>query len=656
MRLNTIINLLLLFCLFKLVINDNTYTLSSKGSVKISGNGEGIFTVQLDSGASYDDYISLIFTIKNSTARNPSIIISANSDGKNRLFTSIQLYEEIYIFLKKKQISNNKFYILVQNRENSDVKDYEINVRNQDKAYLPFNKQTSYYIPDDEFNNEMEFVFQKDDSGSTDISFWAQGKSIIKTEMDGFTNRNFDSTYTTHTFYGSIPSDGNNFNLKVQSVKGDYVTVGSATLKENIVYNGLKENRNEMIVATQKEEVCFSISYELKIMHITGEIYTFKAKGTFKDSQGEPIEINDERYETLFTNGILSDFNAIGRVDNTIKNGYYCLQNPGLKVFSIQMTCNAGETQLVTDPLLPGDIRRHFLLRGEIAIFYGTKPRLNTKEVNFNLKSLKGFPEMYYTECTTFPKCHYTTENLKSFEHPYPSNRFTTYSFYMKDATNKDFCPITAEQPLMIVYCTEGGKQDLFGESAICTFETSIFTSDDHVLLPEDSTFSQYLLAGENDNYQVNFPEVAKEGTKIYLDLMLFSGDVDLNCLALEDSVKANKYYLSNKIFYSVHLLKEMNNIIFRVVGIKNAFYTVQYKIINSDEEADDENTIESGVNYITSKGIGDEDNLRKILYLINFKVDFNQPYLVTFYSPNCKFAAFWNRGSDILNLKKFHI
>ena len=66
MRLNTIINLLLLFCLFKLVLNDNTYTLSSKGTITINGNGEGTSTVQLDSGASYDDYISLIFTIKNS--------------------------------------------------------------------------------------------------------------------------------------------------------------------------------------------------------------------------------------------------------------------------------------------------------------------------------------------------------------------------------------------------------------------------------------------------------------------------------------------------------------------------------------------------------------------------------------------------------------
>ena len=168
----------------------------------------------------------------------------------------------------------------------------------------------------------------------------------------------------------------------------------------------------------------------------------------------------------------------------------------------------------------------------------------------------------------------------------------------------------------MIVYCAEGGEQDIFGESAFCTFETSIFTSDDHVLLPEDSSFSQYLLAGENDNYQINFPEVVKEGTKIYLDLMIFSGDVDLRCNALEDTVKANKFYLSNKIFYSVHLLKNMNNIIFTVVGISNAYYTVQYKIINSDEEVDDENTIESGVNYITSKSAGNEDNLRKTINL----------------------------------------
>ena len=651
MRLNYIKNLLLLLFLFKLVLNDQTVTLPTHDSIPIYGNGEETMKVELDSDGSFQDYFRVKFNLKEPTNRNPAVIISTDKGGNDRLFTSVQLYDEIYIFLRKKQIADGPFYIAIKNRENSNVTDYTIEISNQDKAYLPFNKQTSYYISDDEFNNITEFVFQKDGSESTDITFWAQGKSIYNTNMDGFTSGKFDSTYTTYTYYGPIPTEEDNFTLEVNSVKGDYITVGSVTLNDKLVYNGLKENRNEILVASEKDEVCFEISFGAKIMHITGKIYTFKATGTFKDSNNVDIYSNGKPYKTSFTNGILSDFNAIGRVFPNYKTGYYCLDNPGLKIISIQMTCNAGETQLITPPLLPGDIRRHFLLRGEVGIFYGTKPRLLTKEVNLNLKALKGFPEMYYTECLTFPNCHYTPDKKKGskLEYVYPSNRFSVYSFYMDDIENSKFNPITSAQPLMVVYCAEGGKQDIFGESAFCTFETSIFTSDDHVLLPQESTFSQYLLIDESDHYQVHFPQVAKTGTKIYLDLMIFSGDVDLNCTALETSVQANKYYLSNKIFYSVHLLEEMENIIFKVVGISNAFYMVQYQIINSDDQSDDENTIESGVNFITTKSVGNKDNLKKILNLMNFKAEFNQPYLVTFYSPNCIFGAFWdeNPGSN---------
>ena len=132
----------------------------------------------------------------------------------------------------------------------------------------------------------------------------------------------------------------------------------------------------------------------------------------------------------------------------------------------------------------------------------------------------------------------------------------------------------------------------------------------------------------------MDFPDVTKEGTKIYLDLMLFSGDVDLKHQD-QEGVEANKYYLSNKIFYSVHLNDGIENILFKVTGNSNSFYMVQYKIINSDDESDDENTIESGVNYITSKSVRQQGNIKKKLNLINFKFEFEQPYLVTFYSPN---------------------
>ena len=641
MGLNFIKSLLLIFCLFNLVLNQEPHTLKPQEKTTINGNGEKTFSIGFTEG-SFKEYFKLIFSLTTSEdKRNPSVIISTDKDSKKRIYTSVQLYDKIYIFLKHEQIKS-QFYICVQNRENSAVEGYTIDIIDEDKAYLPFNQQTSYYISDDESNKEMEFVFQKDNSGSKDISFWAQGKSISSatTTTKGFQSQQYSSSYTINVFYGSTPT--NDFDFKVKSSKGDYITVGSVTLSDQSEANELKENRNEILVASTKDEVCFPISYSNKIMYITGKIFTFKAKGIFKDSEKKPIVVDDVHLETNFTNGILNELNIVGFITKKNEKGTYCLESTGLKIFSIQMTCNLGETELVTGPLLPGDIRTHFLERGQFAIFYGTKPSDKAKEVNFNLKSLTGFPEMYYNECTTFPNCHYTFDQIKNWEHPHPSNRITVYSFYMEDMKNKNFNPITENQPLMIVYCGEGGKQSLFGESSFCIFETTIFTSDDNIILLPESTFSQYLLAGEKDNYQVNFPEVAQDGVIMYLDLMLFSGDVDLVYEGQED-VKANKYYLSNKIFYSIHLKRGMKEIKFYVLGNTNAFYMVQYQIINSNKESDDENTIESGVNYITTKNVDDKNNLKKNLNLINYKIEFKQPYLVTLYSPNCKFGAFWN-------------
>ena len=59
---------------------------------------------------------------------------------------------------------------------------------------------------------------------------------------------------------------------------------------------------------------------------------------------------------------------------------------------------------MVNAPLLPGQIQRHFLLQDEWAIFYGMKPADEAEESHLNLKSINGFPEIYYDECSTFIK------------------------------------------------------------------------------------------------------------------------------------------------------------------------------------------------------------------------------------------------------------
>jgi hypothetical protein len=69
----------------------------------------------------------------------------------------------------------------------------------------------------------------------------------------------------------------------------------------------------------------------------------------------------------------------------------------------------------------------------------------------------------------------------------------------------------------------------------------------------------------------------------------------------------------------------------------------IQYQLIKIGV-SDDINTIESGVNYITSKYFTNTEYVlsTKHIDLINYKYEFDQDYLVNFYSPNCKFEVFW--------------
>ena len=119
---------------------------------------------------------------------------------------------------------------------------------------------------------------------------------------------------------------------------------------------------------------------------------------------------------------------------------------------------NNKKIQLIHPPMIPGEIRRHYLFEGEIAIFYGLNLKETAIELNLNIKMLKGFPEMYFDECYNFPNCKYDNDSLKELNNPFPSNNIAVYSFYIKDKLEENieynnFNPISNFQPVMIVYC-----------------------------------------------------------------------------------------------------------------------------------------------------------------------------------------------------------
>ena len=642
---------LIFFSLFNFALLENI-DLEPNGEInKVDNKVSTNFTVTLTKTSdNYAEYINIILSAD--AKRNPILFISKDEKCEDRLYLGHQLVDPIYSFIKTSQISN-KFYICIETRQNSELKSYNLTIRNEDKARLPYYGQGSYYVSDNSLT-KMSFGISLDDNLYTNdnskLSLWAKGKSITQTSLDddGFIEHKYDNGII---YYGTFKKKSLTF--EVQTEIGDYVTIGSVVVTDGKTLQ-MKENANEMVIVTE-EQVCMPIIFgpedtDNKLSQIAGRLYTRKGKVFFGDQDGKGISEEGITPETNITNGIIDEINMIKFLLPNLYNGTFCLAKPenNVAIFDIQMSCNR-ELPLVHAPLIPGEIKRHFLMKGESAIFYGMKPKDEATEVNLNLKTLKGFPEMYFDNCTTFPKCNYAEGAFSVLTNPAPSNMITVYSFYTNEtAEYKEFNPISSFQPIMIVYCGEGGKSEILGESSICIFDTSYFTNLDTIHIYEESTFSQYLLAGEDDKYKINLE--GENSTILYLDMMLFSGDADF--IISNFRGEGNKYYLSNKVFYSVHL-DNFDSLEFSVKASRNCFYMIQYQFIKVGGE-NDANTIESGVNYITSKFIDEKNtNPVKFINLMNFKYEHKQPYLMTFYSPNCKFDLNLINGNEDIVISK---
>ena len=637
---------LLLFCPFNFAQPDK-HDFSPKMKLDLSGNEEKTFLINLKGEKnSYDDFINIVLKTsnkKNTISYNPMIFIAKDENCQNkRLFVGTQLIDPIYTFIRK-DVIDKQFYICIKKGQNGDIEPYDIEIRNNGTAILYNDYQASFYASSESMSGVDIFFYAEEEKidDNTNITFWVKGKNLSSVTMDeDYTSYQYDHGYV---FSGKIKNKLNKLSILCEI--GDYITVGSTTTT-NGVTKKRNENSNEIMIASNNE-VCIPIIYDKDYSFITGKIYTENVTTRFTDENKQTLKVGDKNAVDIITNGMISVMNVFGRLTGngesiTSRDGFYCLKesNSKLILFSIQMTNNNATTSILYPPMVPGEINRHYLGMNEMAIFYGMKINNNTDEINFNLKSLKGFPDMYYDECQTFPNCQYTEESIKKLTHPYPSNMITVHSAYMSEMENKNFTPVTTIQPLMIVYCGAKKGSGIL-EDSFCEFETSYFTDKDAIYLPQDNTFSQYLSQDEMDKYKINL--LNKEVEKIYLDMMIFSGDSDL---VLPDfKGKATKYYLSNKIFYSIHFNKDKPDVLeFDVKSNDKTFYMIQYKLLKSDAN-EDMNTIESGVNYITSKRYDSSDTSTqppKHIQFSNFKSEFDAPYLVTFYSPNCFFDVEW--------------
>ena len=145
-------NILLFFSLFNCILFQNTidnYNITKAGIINIINSDESTIHINLNqTKETYLNYIDITLTSESDI--NPIIIISTNDEkcDTNRLFTSIQLRESIHIFLRREQLNSNEFYICTKKRENLDLINYNITIKNEEYVFIPYNQQGSYYVSD----------------------------------------------------------------------------------------------------------------------------------------------------------------------------------------------------------------------------------------------------------------------------------------------------------------------------------------------------------------------------------------------------------------------------------------------------------------------------------------------------------------------------
>ena len=639
------IKILLLLCyLFSFALSD--YVNGGSLDFYKKNNKYGTKYYEINFGSIYntlDQYIKIKIT--SSSNSNPMILLSENEQClDNRIAFANQQYQSINLFITRDQIprQTSHLFLCIKCQNGNDC-NYDIDFDTSKSCEINLGEQTSYYV--DSKNAVMKFLFKTNENAPTKANIWVKGQNIDKAslnkegETDTITGVSFGFGY----IYIVEPQRQESFELTVESKNGDFVTVGSLLI-EDFDSKILEVNDLEIMGMLNNElrQLCFQIKQYNEefdyFAQINGMVYTKRAKTFFL--------LNGHMKESQYIeDGLIYEHVYVAGEEG--KGESFCVsylddERSDELIFSLQLTSNVyRRNQYIYAPQLPGVIYSHYLPRGAMAVFRGMKPKNGAKEMNFNMKAIKGFPDMYFHRAKDFPETVYEPDKLEGFDNPHHSNRITVYNFYLNETDYENYSPLSKNQPIIVVYCGEGTNKTEEEEikTEFCEFETSIFSDLDRINLIEKDTLSQYLYPGEVDLYTINI-EKEKNLAKVYLDLIIFSGDVDFVIANETINQNAHKYFLSNKIFYSISINKGDTKIDFNVIAQQKSFYLIQYQLVREGDQSKNINKIESGVNYIQSIFIGEGADYMKYVDFENLNYELLTPFLINFYSENCQFIV----------------
>ena len=397
-----------------------------------------------------------------------------------------------------------------------------------------------------------------------------------------------------------ISKDSSNsfYYLEIESMEYQFVSISIKTsveydkkIESELIPNESPKytfvnNTNNFLV----EEECFTINEKYVNDNIKGEnndlLY---ASIQFFSLPIKEIVSNSKSYN--------SSNSSVYFILNKENNKYpqFCLKlNDKLEnAYMIQVShvSNKPENVDIYNPITSGFIHMKILNKKNLALYtYYSDIHFNNK-LSFNLKVLKGKPEIYLHTCEEYPNCYNDISKLKSGDKsvikPELKNNQYYYSFY-NDNKEKDLSPYGPKQKILYVYCPEESSDEL------CQFEILIYSNYDEIVLQDNNTnFNSNLKKDEKDLFKIHIPKGKNkiESVKISLN----NENVKLES-ALEDNktallnMKNNKEYEFKPVADFKATIKDFD-IPFNVKANKEISYSFDFSFVvnNSTNQSTDE-------------------------------------------------------------------
>ena len=514
---------------------------------------------------------------------------------------------------------------------------YNLNLESSDKINLNFNTQFNLYVTDSNKNIEVSFNPEEGSSDSTFVSIWSLGNKNPKVVLE--TTDDYQQ-YTKNSIF-KINYNNSTITLKIQAEENDIINIGSSTFDSNSIssiINNSPEKKGFILKEYANQEECYTINIDGykqdEDYYMSGLINSKIAEIYYKNQNEEIIE------ETI---NIINNGSFIHTINPSKENKkYICIRFPSKDTDKYTFEEIFYSLQLI-DPKQSdsniglfshqniGEIYPRILKEEQTFIYTSIPLSDNTKEITFSMISKFGLPDIYINKCTDYPLC----KKLETIADPINLNGQSSYTLNLENSTIPS--PMNKEQYVLLVKCTKSKVK----KGLPCGFNTVFSSNDNNILLKEDELFSQFVKKDEINLYKIDF-EGHKNVKKIYVDLILFTGDLIFN--PIEKNLQAKKLYMANKIFYIITIDDKIINqeINFKIIGSKNSYYSIKYKLLKESDDSWMINQIESGLSYLVTidpegKDSSGEIKPYKYVKFSNLKIYEGVPFLVNFNSLNCK-------------------